>query len=249
MNEELRDHLPLIQAETVSLIEQGVGLVANGYRGSSANQERSTDKDTKIWPMSNVRKVIANTWPYRHKAAREKAVRTLIQAAWPAIQRLAIEACHGRRLTISDVQNTVYPGSATMVMPFAYLLAGRCCAARHTGTEPAYLSIFNPVGHGPEYREIGEPSHPLPPEDLALLALAGPLAALKATDFSVVEPHDKYVRKVNAIAEDTIFGQESGPNGFISRYTPQVEQFNDAHWATIKRSGDTSGASAHGARR
>ena len=184
--------------------------------------------------MSNARKVIANRWPYRHGAAREKAVRTLIQAALPAIQRLAIEACHGRRLTISDVQNTVYPGSATMVMPIAYFLAGRCCAGRHLGTEPAYLSIFNHLGQGPEYREVGKPSEPMAPENLALLALAGSLAALKATDFSILDRRDRYVRAVNAIAEETIFGVDSGPNGFISRYTPQVELFNDVHWAMIK---------------
>ena len=185
--------------------------------------------------MTNVSRVIADKWKYSHGTAHENAARIVVQAAWPATQRLTFAARRRTKLSLIDVQNLVYPETAGAIASDAYRLAARSVAGRHSGTSAVYLSVFNYQGQGSEFREIGEPNGPLASKELALLAIAGQLASLKATDLMTFDTNDKYARAVCQIDERTVYGRGTGMNGFIRTYTPDVERFNARHWATIEQ--------------
>ena len=185
--------------------------------------------------MTSVSRVIADKWKYSHGKAHENAARMVVQAAWPATQRLTFAARRRTKLSLIDVQNLVYPETAGAIASDAYRLAARSVAGRHSGTSAVYLSVFNYQGQGSEFREIGEPNGPLASKELALLAIAGQLASLKATGLMTFDTNDKYARAMCQIDERTVYGRGTGMNGFISTYTPDVERFNARHWATIEQ--------------
>ena len=110
----------------------------------------------------------------------------LLRSNWSRIEDLAGIIQVNPVMTARAVWEVIHPGVNKLQRIGAYHLAAAAVAARHIGMTPTYLSIFcgenESFGYCFEY-PLDKEKQPVEssPLDTAVVALAGPMASLKAT--------------------------------------------------------------------